>query len=52
MNEKDRKKYGRKILSDILSMFWHIGMSDMDELRKQNIYGGAWDCGIWLSNPT
>jgi hypothetical protein len=38
MNEKERKKYGRKIHSDILSMMWHIGMSDIEELKKENKY--------------
>jgi hypothetical protein len=36
MSEKERMKYGRKIQSDILSMTWYIGMSGIEELRKDN----------------
>jgi hypothetical protein len=38
MSEKEKKKYIRKIHSDILSMMWNISMSDIDELKKENKY--------------
>lgn len=38
MTEKQRKMYAKKINSDILSMIWHIGMSDLEELKKENEY--------------
>jgi len=36
MTEKERKIYSRKINSDIISMIWHIFMSGLDELKKEN----------------
>ncbi len=38
MNKKERKKCVRKFSSDILSMFLHVAVSDIDELKKENEY--------------
>lgn len=38
MTEKQRQEYRRKINSDILSMIWHLGMTRMDELKKEKEY--------------
>jgi len=36
MSEKEGRRYRRKIRSDIISMLWHIMMSHIDELKKEN----------------
>lgn len=38
MTENQRKTYSRKINSDIHSMIWHVGMTELDELKKENEY--------------
>lgn len=38
MTGKQRQEYCRKINSDILAMIWHLGMTLMDELKKEKEY--------------